>query len=142
MKTNNKRQPKKKIMSVKTKSTVKHTTSYSSKDSMYIAGNRRAFRNTHAWREFRRRMFMLNNGLDYITRLPLLANYNVHHIDMSFDKYTDLSDMNRFCVLNEDTHSFIHWLYNMYKLDNTVLDRVNKLITDMHKYSLNSEVEE
>lgn len=142
MKTNNKKLSKKKGMAVKTKSTVKHTTSYSSKDSMYIAGNRRAFRRTNEWIKFRSKMFMLNNGIDYITRLPLLSNYNVHHIDMSFDNYTDLSDVNRFCVLNEDTHSFIHWLYNMYKLDNTVLVRVNKLITDMYKYSLNLEVEE
>lgn len=93
---------------------------------------RRKFRQSKKWRNFRSKVKKYYYGIDVITLKPLKRIWNCHHMDQYH--YDDLSDMSKFRPLNEDTHEMLHWLFDIYKKDLDVLKRVESILEDMYYY--------
>lgn len=98
------------------------------------------FRNSTAWKKFRKEVYHYYKGIDPITRKKLYAGYNTHHMDLNPDHYKDLSNMEHFVPLNKKTHDFIHWLYDYWIKDPEILDRIVQLLTDMREINNGGEI--
>lgn len=97
---------------------------------------REEFRKSDKWMRFRARCKKRCN-VDYITKKPLMRDWNLHHLDLSYDRYGDLSDMKKFLPLNEKTHLSLHKLYAMWKKDHDILKRIEEVMLKMEEYSGN-----
>ena len=88
------------------------------------------FRRTKIWKDFRKKIFDKQNGLDIITGKKLYKCYNVHHLDMSAENYEKLDEEN-FVAINKSTHEVIHTLFRYYKNDKTILSRLEQILEKM-----------
>ena len=88
------------------------------------------FRQTKAWKEFRKRIFDKQDGKDIITGKKLYRGYNCHHLDMSADNYDKLDEEN-FIALNKNTHDALHFLFRYYQKDQCILDRLKTFLDKM-----------
>lgn len=95
---------------------------------------RQKFRHSNKWKEFKAKI-RLHCSRDYITKKPLEANWNLHHLDLNVSRYTDLSNMNRFMPLNKRTHEVIHDLFKWYSKDHSVLKRIEKTLKQMEEFT-------
>lgn len=89
-----------------------------------------AFRRTQKWKEFRKYMFDKQNGKDFITGKKLYKRYNVHHLDMSAENYSNLVEEN-FVALNSKMHDTIHVLFRYYKNDKDILNKIEQILEKM-----------
>lgn len=108
--------------------TAKHTYG----DSM-TKEEKEKFRKTNKWKAFRKKI-REHTPKDYITRKELTRTWNLHHLDLRSENYTDLSNIKKFLPLNKDTHEFIHWLFRIYRHDKSVLQRIQKVMEEMYEY--------
>ena len=90
------------------------------------------FRQSKAWREFRKKIFDKQDGKDAITGKKLYKGYNVHHLDMSAENYDQLIEEN-FIAVNKQTHETIHTLFRYYQKDPTILDRLKEVLDRMNE---------
>lgn len=86
------------------------------------------FRSTSTWKNFRQ-LLRKERRVDEITLQPLRAGFQVHHMILhgrgsDEESYQDLSDKKNFRCYQAMTHRVIHWLFNFYKKDPTILDRI------------------
>ena len=91
------------------------------------------FRRSSKWRSFRKKI-RERTSKDYITRKELKRDWNLHHLDLRSENYTDLSDSRKFIALNKDTHKFVHWLFRIYRHDKQVLKRLEYVMEAMYEY--------
>lgn len=89
------------------------------------------FRQSKAWKEFRKRMFEKQGGKDTITGKKLCRGYNVHHLDMSAENYDQLIEEN-FIAVNKQTHETLHFLFRYYQKDPAILDRLKTVLDIMN----------
>ena len=107
-------------------------------DSSMTESEKKQFRMSKEWLEFRQKVAANQNNRDYITGEPLLENYNCHHCCMINSEYTNLNEEN-FVAVNKDTHTKIHELFkpgwrDIVKQDDPyykVLDKMAKLNDDI-----------
>lgn len=92
--------------------------------------NKAAFRRTSKWKNFRKYMKKISK-IDYITGKPLLKGWQLHHLDMSEEHYTNL-DQRNFKCLNRMSHEFIHWLFR-YTDWRDVLTRTAIVLEEMER---------
>ena len=90
------------------------------------------FRQTKDWKAFRKRIFDKQDGKDIITGKKLYRGYNVHHLDMSAENYDKLIEEN-FIAVNKQTHKVLHFLFQYYQKDNTILDRLKTVLDRMNE---------
>lgn len=95
---------------------------------------REKFRKSTKWKKFRATC-RLHTSKDFITKQPLDANWNLHHLDLNTKRYDQLDDMNRFMPLNKKTHETIHEIFKWYRKDKTVIDRIKKTMELMEEYT-------
>lgn len=72
--------------------------------------SKNVFRRSKAWHTFRENI-REKQKTDPVTGAKLSKNYNLHHLDLNADNYTDISDETHFVGLNSTTHSMIHYLF-------------------------------
>lgn len=89
------------------------------------------FRRTKTWKDFRTKKFEDQDGIDPVTNKKLYKGANLHHLDLNEEHYEDISDETHFVLLNKKTHDCIHFLYNYYKVDPEVLERVRQILQKM-----------
>ena len=94
---------------------------------------RHKFRRSSVWRKWRLFVKKFYKCRDYITGLKLTRTWNCHHMCMNPTKYDDISDIDNFIPLNEDTHKFIHWLYNLWKYDHDIILRIKQVLDKMEE---------
>ena len=90
-------------------------------------------RKTKEWRQLRIDIEDMYKN-DPITLKPLRKGFNVHHLDMRTDNYSNL-DMSRFRPLNKAIHELIHTLYRYYEKDPNIIDRIKDLLDLMVEYN-------
>ncbi len=95
---------------------------------------REEFRKSDRWMRFRSRC-KKRCCYDYITKKPLTKDWNLHHLDLDYDRYGDLSDMSKFLPLNEPTHLSLHKLYSLWKKDKEILKRIEEVMLKMEALS-------
>lgn len=87
---------------------------------------KRNFRNSKAWKEFKKKKKEEQGKYDPITGGKLSRTANLHHRDLDEDHYTDISCSDNFVLLNHNTHEFLHWLYRYYQKDPVIIERIEK----------------
>lgn len=85
---------------------------------------KKKFRRSKIWSNFRQKIRRRYNKQDFLTHKPLLRDWNLHHLDMNDKNYTDLSKEDKFLPLNKDTHKFVHWLFRLYRHDPGIIKRL------------------
>lgn len=93
---------------------------------------RKQFRTTKVWKDFRKYMKKLQHNTDPITKHKLLPRANLHHLDMNVNRYDNL-DPSHFVFLNSKTHDTIHFLYTYWVRDPDVLKRIEILLKEMYR---------
>lgn len=89
------------------------------------------FRNTAKWKKFRVFKKAQQNNIDPITLSKLYKGWNLHHLNLNADEYTNIDNPDDFVGLNKMTHDMLHWLYNYYKKDPKVLERIKFYLDSM-----------
>lgn len=109
------------------------------------------FRKTNAWKEFRRKFYIkekkkLKNGkikdipnIDPISLKKLNRTFNLHHMDLNPNHYTNLNEDN-FIPLNNQIHDLLHKLYNYYRKDSSILERFKIVLDEMCKINNNKDI--
>jgi hypothetical protein len=91
---------------------------------------KKKFRQSKRWKDFRHRLNVKQNGVCFITKSKLRKLSAVHHMDLNPENYDDLNEENFVFVLHS-IHETIHVLYQYYKKDPTVLDRLKIVLEKM-----------
>ena len=68
------------------------------------------FRRTAAWKKFRNKV-KSEQKIDPITEKPLSNTYNLHHLDLNPEHYTDISNPDHFIGLNSSSHDIVHFAF-------------------------------
>lgn len=95
---------------------------------------RSQFRKSDEWHKFKYKC-RLHTSRDFITKKPLERDWNLHHMDLKVQNYSDISDMNKFLPLNKKTHEILHEIYKWYSKDHKVLDRLKQVLDKMEEYT-------
>lgn len=93
------------------------------------AYQRSEFRKSRKWKAFKHECRLLVTK-DYITKEPLVKDWNLHHLDLNVGRYDQL-DPARFMPLNPKTHELIHDLFKLYKKDRHVIERIAETLEKM-----------
>lgn len=92
------------------------------------------FRQSKAWKDWRKTCYNYYKGKDYVTGKPLYKGYNLHHLDNKLENYSNLDDEERFLPLNSKTHAFIEWLWTYWKKDHGIIDRIIFVLEKMKDF--------
>lgn len=92
---------------------------------------RREFRKSSKWKNFRTKMKKKYFAKDAITHEPLTRTWELHHLNLDNKKYDDLSDTEMFKPLNENTHKIVHWFWKHIKADSEFFPRFLSVIMNM-----------
>lgn len=85
--------------------------------------NKRNFRQSKEWKNFRLKMKKAADNKDLITNKPLRKGYQTHHRNLDETQYEVLIP-EWFLSCNNMTHKFIHWLYVYYQKDPEIIERI------------------
>lgn len=96
----------------------------------------KTFLQSKAWKDFRKKVFDKQNGLDIITKKKLRKGFIVHHLNTNIKErdYTDLSNIDDFIAINKSTHEIIHGIFRYYHNDKEVLTRYKRFLDKMEEY--------
>ena len=83
------------------------------------------FRKSQKWRDFRKKKFDEQGGVDYITLKKLSKGFHTHHALLNVDEYSNLENEGNFLALNKQTHDLLHWALRYIKTYHSmeVIDR-------------------
>ena len=90
---------------------------------------KKAFRKTKAWREFSKEL-KAERKVDALTLAKLRKGSLSHHLDLNPDNYEKLIKENFEC-LNMKSHDVVHFMYNYYKKDPAIVDRLKDILHKM-----------
>ena len=93
------------------------------------------FRQSKVWKELRHQKNVEQAGKDPITKKKLYKMANLHHLDQRAENYENISDTDRFVMVNSQTHDNLHWLYKYWIKDPLIIDRVVHYLEKMREYS-------
>jgi len=68
------------------------------------------FRRSKEWKKLRDKV-RREQRTDPITGKPLSKTYNLHHLDLNPDNYTNISDESHFIGLNSTSHDLLHFVF-------------------------------
>ena len=93
---------------------------------------KKQFRQTKEWKEFRAKM--KERKVDALTLSKLRKGWALHHLDLDALHYKDLSE-HKFECLNNKSHDLVHFMYNYYKKDRSVLERLKNILDKMVEFN-------
>lgn len=89
------------------------------------------FRRSSKWLKFRSYL-KKTRKVDELTNKPLYKGWTLHHCDLDPKHYEDISDENKFCCLNKNSHDIIH-AFARHKDWRDMIDRLYKILEKMEK---------
>lgn len=89
------------------------------------------FRRGKPWLNFRSDK-RKEQKIDPITLKPLTKKANCHHMDLDSEHYFDLSDSNKYLMLNNGTHTIVHKCYEYYRKDKDFIRRLESVLEEMY----------
>lgn len=90
------------------------------------------FRRSSKWMKFRKLM-KAEQGSDPITGSKLTPTCNVHHKDLNFEHYEDISDKTHFVCLNKTSHDVVHFLWQSHNGWRKAVLGLVSILKDMEK---------
>lgn len=102
------------------------------------AKERSKIRQTGGWKELRRQVASLFENRDPITNDPLKRGWNLHHMDLSPENYSNFAIMDsanrrRFLPLNKTTHKLLHSIYRAVHRKKRPMD-LQLFLVNLQKY--------
>lgn len=112
-----------------------------SRKRRYSQKDKHKFRQSSPFLKLKEELLVKSGNLDHITHHSLKEEKtSCHHLDMRNTEYTDLTDINKFILLNESTHRAVHIIYSAYRKDETVLDRLKEVLERMKCFDIQEEL--
>lgn len=90
---------------------------------------KKEFRKTKEWKEFTK-CLKAERKVDALTNAKLRKGSLSHHMDLNPDNYEKLV-MENFECLNMKSHDVVHFMYNYYKKDSAIIDRLKAILDRM-----------
>ena len=90
---------------------------------------KKEFRKSKVWRDFSKEL-KEERKVDALTLAKLRKGSLSHHLDLNPDNYEVLDKANFEC-LNMKSHDVVHFMYNYYKKDPAVIDRLKDILHKM-----------
>lgn len=90
---------------------------------------KKAFRKSKTWKEFTKAL-KAERKVDALTNAKLRKGSLSHHLDLNPDNYEKLIKENFEC-LNMKSHDVVHFMYNYYKKDPAIIDRLKDILHKM-----------
>ena len=90
---------------------------------------KKEFRKSKEWKEFTKAL-KEERKVDALTLQKLRKGSMSHHLDLNPDDYKVLDKAN-FETLNMKSHEVVHFLYNYYKKDPAIIDRLKDILHKM-----------
>ena len=90
---------------------------------------KKAFRKTKTWKDFTKEL-KAERKVDALTLAKLRKGSLSHHLDLNPDNYEVLDKANFEC-LNMKSHDIVHFMYNYYKKDPAIIDRLKDILHKM-----------
>ena len=90
---------------------------------------KKEFRKSKTWKEFTKAL-KEERKVDALTLQKLRKGSISHHLDLNPDNYKVLDKAN-FETLNMKSHEVVHFLYNYYKKDPAIIDRLKDILHKM-----------
>lgn len=90
---------------------------------------KKEFRKSKEWKEFTKAL-KEERKVDALTLQKLRKGSLSHHLDLNPDNYKVLDKAN-FETLNMKSHEVVHFLYNYYKKDPAIIDRLKDILHKM-----------
>ena len=90
---------------------------------------KKEFRKSKEWKEFTKAL-KEERKVDALTWQKLRKGSLSHHLDLNPDNYKVLDKAN-FETLNMKSHEVVHFLYNYYKKDPAIIDRLKDILHKM-----------
>lgn len=85
-----------------------------------------AFRRSAVWKKLRAKI-KKQQKTDFITGNPLTRQYNLHHLDLNPQNYTNIEDESHFIGLNTMSHELVHFVFGDGKNRKDWRNRLKKL---------------
>lgn len=86
------------------------------------------FRRSKKWKDFRE---TFREDKDALTGKKLSTRFNLHHMDLNSEHYTDISKRENYLPLNKKSHDAIHFLYTYYKKDRIIISQLEAILERM-----------
>lgn len=77
--------------------------------------DKRSFRASSVWRDFRHKKNVEQGGLDFVTLKKLTKAFHCHHCDLNAEEYSNLENEGNFIAVNPETHKCLHWMLRYIK---------------------------
>ena len=90
---------------------------------------KKEFRKSKEWKEFTKAL-KEERKVDALTLQKLRKGSLSHHLDLNPDNYKVLDKAN-FETLNMKSHEVVHFMYNYYKKDPAIIDRLKDILHKM-----------
>lgn len=90
---------------------------------------KKEFRKSKAWRDFSKKL-KEERKVDALTLTKLRKGSLSHHLDLNPDNYEKLDKANFEC-LNMKSHDVVHFMYNYYKKDPAIINRLKDILCKM-----------
>ena len=90
---------------------------------------KKAFRKSKTWKDFTKEL-KAERKVDALTLAKLRKGSLSHHLDLNPDNYEVLDKANFEC-LNMKSHDVVHFMYNYYKKDPAIIDRLKDILHKM-----------
>lgn len=96
--------------------------------------SKRNYRNSKEWKNFRREKNVKQGGKDPITGSKLGRDANLHHrfVTANEEEYKNLENKDDYVLLGRFCHKALHWLYNYWKKDPLILERIEEEFRRWH----------
>lgn len=85
------------------------------------------FRRSKAWKTFRDKV-KKRQKKDPITGSPLTKTFNLHHLCLAPEEYSNIEDESRFIGLNATSHDIIHYLWGDAKNRHDWRERLKHIV--------------
>lgn len=104
--------------------------------------DKRSFRASTVWKQFRQTMFHIQAGIDLITGSKLPKAFHLHHKLLNADEYSNIGDESHFIACQPTTHKWIHWgLVQIKKLHS--MEIIDRYVAELKREAiLNEYIEE
>lgn len=102
-----------------------------------VENKKEKFRKSREWKDFRSRVAISHNHIDYITQRRLIKGFNAHHLrtNQDIENYCDISREEEFIPLNSYCHKMLHYIFTYYRKDKDIIRRLVEILDKMVEMS-------
>lgn len=90
------------------------------------------FRRSKPWKDLRLKV-RKEQRVDPVTLKPLSVTFNLHHLDLNPDNYTEIGHTDHFVGLNSQTHDVVHFFFGDGRIRKDWRSMVERLVAILER---------